>query len=336
MLSSVRHRSSLVASLLLVGSAGLLAAPGAAAADGAVTDVGTRSLSGGYSPYLFFGCDGVAVTVQDATPSDASAYAVTVGGRSAPTLFSEAGGDAVTVVAICPQDLEDGATYDVSVTESGQPAGPAFAWRYDAVTMPSAVEVPPGDVQPGELVLPLVGEVEPGAAVTVKAVANEGGTRQEAIENNVTEIDVPATYDAAAGALVLQVPDRAAGRFLWVSMSGALGDQVPGGLRVDPLRVAGEAPYDASWIESVGSKQGRAVVGRRVAITAPEFTSPGAARATTVRYRWFAGGRALPTTSRSLVVTRSMVGKRLAVRASFSSDGTTPLVRTIGFGTVRR
>jgi len=335
--SPVRRSRALLAPLTVTAAVlapvALVTSPAAA---GDAVSVEVRSLGGGYSPYLFFGCSALATTVDDATPSDASAYAVTVGGRSTTTLFTENVAGGVAVVSTCPQDLEDGQAYDVVVAEGGAPAGAPATFTYEEVEAPTAATPPTSPVEPGTVTIPLTGTFEAGAEVLTKAVANRGGTRPEAVQAAASEIDLETSYDAAANAVTVVVPASAAGRFLWVSVTGSLPGQVTQGLQLAPVRVAGEAPYDASWVTGVGRPSGPPVVGSTVTLSRPRFSSPQAQAATTVRYAWTVGGRRTTATGRSLRITRTMVGKAVVAVVTFSADGTTPLVKSVRVGTARR
>lgn len=340
MSQSVRAAASatfagLVAAGLLAGHA----AP-ATAADGVVEGVTYQQVAGGYSPYLFLGCEALGVTISDATPSEASAYQVTVAGTEVVTLFSTVAAGSVTLTSVCPQDLVDGTAYEVTVVEDGGSPTPPFAFVHQQVQAPT-LGVPvltDGTFSVGPSSVRLNGTFEAGSEIETKVVANEGGTRQAAVENAATELDIPSTYDAETNAIEFTVPRAAAGRFIWVSVVGSKPGEASNGLRLDPVRVAGEAAvpgYDRSWITNPGAKKGAAKVGQRVRVAAPVFASPDARAATTVGYRWFLDGKKLRTTQRSVKVTRPMKGKKLVLKATFSARGYQPYTHTIRFGRVR-
>lgn len=96
------------------------------------------------------------------------------------------------------------------------------------------------------------------------------------------------------------------------------------------------AAMPLSWIKTWPVEVGKLRVGKRVRVTRPVFSAPGAAQHLVVRYRWYAAGKPIKGATRpALKVRKSMRQQRIKVVATVAAPGYVDRVRTLSFGRVR-
>lgn len=336
---------------LISGLAAFAVAAGTAVAapmlaDGPTGDLSIGSveytdLGGGYSPYLYAGCDGLTLKVNDSTPSEVFDYAINLDGQELPVLDAQAQDDGtVSVLTICPADLAPNYNYNIIVSEMGQ-AGDPYLWTLEQVQGPLTA-APTGTIvagKPGSVAL-TEGTWELGTEVETKVVASVGSTREEAMANADSELAVPSTYDATTHTVKFTAPVAATGRYLWVSAKGTRPAMASYGVFADPVKVtaaANPSAFPKNWVKSPGTKRGVVKVGRTVKLTAPVYSSASVAKLVTAKYQWKVNGKAIKRASkRSYKIARAHAGKRLTAAVTFSAKGYKPLTKTVFVGKVRR
>lgn len=177
------------------------------------------------------------------------------------------------------------------------------------------------------------GHIPAAATVTSRAWTSAScDWRPDDQQDNVSG-SAALVQDVPGAMTEVEIPIRQAGRCVWLSVRVA---EVGKRSRVMTASYHLLGIQPKSWVTSFGTKKGRAVVGKRVGLTAPSLSRQAKAHEPSFFYCWYLDGeRSYCGTNRMNKLYREDRGKRVAVQVIAGFENYTVRKKKIGLGRAR-
>lgn len=198
-----------------------------------ITDITTENSSGGLTPYVPLYTH-AAITFTDSTPSNHSSYRVKVSGVGTFDAAYDSGSEGEFKALIVNDGMKHGETYDFTVQEltpEGEVASTSAAvpWTYRIVKHPRAFYTSSKMVKgqwsyiAGEAAkFRFRGKWESGTRFSTQVWVSErrGFSSRDFTVNTRRNGDLVSRYNAAKPVLSVKIPQRLAGKYVFVSIMG--------------------------------------------------------------------------------------------------------------------